>query len=196
MVTWPPATHDDVSAQAYATGGGDYFRSGFYAHGSFANGAWSTESAALNKAQGRPFLVPVRRGFDRIGINVTTATATGLIRLGIYSPGAGLPGSLYLDCGTVSATTTGAKEATISTTLDPGVWWLVYVLEVGSGVALATYPTSTTSAWVSMSTSPPATVASDTGGMFFNTTLTAGSMPTNLTNPLAERAPVIMLRAA
>lgn len=72
---------------------------------------------------------------DRIGIEVTTAHATTVTRVGIYAddPDTGLPGALVLDAGTLDVTTTGFKEATISQLLSAGRWWLAAVNQGSSG---------------------------------------------------------------
>jgi hypothetical protein len=72
--------------------------------------------------------------FDRIAVNVTTATASQTARLGIYTAGTnGLPSVLVLDAGTVACDTTGFKEATISQSLSPGRYWLVCAKQGGGG---------------------------------------------------------------
>ncbi len=70
-----------------------------------------------------PFCVGQPTTFTGIGVNVTAAGAT-TVRLGIYSNSGSQPGSLILDAGTVSITTTGQKTASISQSLTAGWYWL------------------------------------------------------------------------
>ena len=81
-----------------------------------------------------PLWVPGTHSVDRIGVEVTSA-AGGNARLGIYASGSdGNPGSLVLDAGAVSTSTTGGKELTISQSLSGGTkYWLVYVLDATIG---------------------------------------------------------------
>lgn len=75
---------------------------------------------------------------DRIGVEVTTGTASTEVRLGIYAPDpvTGQPGPLILDAGTVATTATGAAEITVSQALPtPGVW-LAVVRQTATGAAL------------------------------------------------------------
>lgn len=105
-------------------------------YGPTMTGANSTPASTLNRCLLAPFLVPRAASFDRIGIEVTTAAATAVVRLGIYNSANGLPTTVLLDAGTVDASTTGAKEITISQTLTPGWWFLASVVQVASGVVI------------------------------------------------------------
>jgi hypothetical protein len=77
---------------------------------------------AANFKRATPFYNAVTTSYDRIGIQVTTAVAAGLVRLGIYKIENGVPTSLVVDGGDVDASTTGQKEVTIAVTLEPG-WY-------------------------------------------------------------------------
>ena len=77
-----------------------------------------------------PIAIPNSITATRIGINVVTAAA-GSIRLGFYSDLDGAPsGAPLLDAGTVSVSTTGEKEITISLALSPGMYWMAFVSNV------------------------------------------------------------------
>lgn len=80
-----------------------------------------------------PFPVGRTTTFDRIAIEITTAGASMVERLGIYRAGTdGMPGALVHEAsGTIDASTTGAKELTISQTLEPGLYWLAHVPQGG-----------------------------------------------------------------
>lgn len=82
-----------------------------------------------------PFPLPRAMTIDRIGLYISTQGGAGeVIRLGIYEDSAGLPGTLVLDAGTVSATTTGLKEVTVSQSLLISKrYWLAYATQGASG---------------------------------------------------------------
>jgi len=64
---------------------------------------------------------------DRIGLNVKTAAAGGLLRLGLYDDNGNLyPSNLIVDAGEADASTIGDKEFAIDVRLRKGrVYWLV-----------------------------------------------------------------------
>lgn len=81
-----------------------------------------------------PIVIPARTTFTKIGINVTSAIASSVARLGIYKMGAsGIPTTLVLDAGTVSTASTGEREITISQSLEAGAYFLVYQNTGGVG---------------------------------------------------------------
>jgi hypothetical protein len=86
----------------------------------------ATVSASANVTYYTPFFVPVTTTFDRIAIRTgTTFSGTASVRLGIYNSSAGLPSTVVLDAGTVSATALSTSYTiTISQQLTPGVYWL------------------------------------------------------------------------
>lgn len=76
-----------------------------------------------------PFCVGQLVTFDRIGMSIASAGAGTNFRCGLYSNNRGIPGSLLIDSGTLSAASTGFVEATISTTLRPGWYWTAAVAD-------------------------------------------------------------------
>jgi hypothetical protein len=68
---------------------------------------------------------------DRIGIEVTTAAASGILRFGIYTDDGGLPLNLIAQATTTAdASTTGVKDLTISATIPRnGLYWLALVAQ-------------------------------------------------------------------
>lgn len=74
-----------------------------------------------------PLFVARAITIDRMTINVTTADAGQVVRLGIYGNGTNLyPGALLLDASTVSTTATGHKEITgLSQAIPKGLYWVV-----------------------------------------------------------------------
>jgi hypothetical protein len=100
---------------------GRIYRSGWAAGG---------ESNSTGGALGRLYARPVRMTagtLDRLYIkHATVPTASELIRLGIYEDdGAGRPGALVLDAGTIDLSTAAAiKSITISQAVNTNIYWL------------------------------------------------------------------------
>lgn len=179
---------------SWRAGGGDIFASGNYSHGLFASAAASTLSLTLNSLRARPFWVPVRRAFDRIGINVTTAASAGsggVLRMGIYNSAPGAPGSLLLDAGTAGSESTGAKEITIAQTLGPGVYWLAVVAQVAT-CSVTSFAAATATPWGSGDTAPPSSF-SNCG---YSQSLVSGALPDPMVPNNVTAFPVVVLRAA
>jgi hypothetical protein len=92
------------------------------------SGATHNGGMLIKALYAMPFWVSKTTAFDRIGCWVVDTSSTGVARLGIYANHSTLdyPGALLLDAGTVNnASSLGAKELTISQTLNPGLYWLV-----------------------------------------------------------------------
>lgn len=72
-----------------------------------------------------PFIVPVLRTFDRIGLSVVGAgTAGTVIRLAIYKDdGLAGPDQLVLDAGVVAGDAVASPSIVINQTLTPGLYW-------------------------------------------------------------------------
>ncbi len=101
-----------------------------------ATAATSGAAVTANRLYAVPYVVGATTTFTRIGINVTSAIA-GNARLGIYNWADGVPSTLVLDCGTVSTSSTGDKEITISQSLTAGVYALAVVFDAAPSVAVA-----------------------------------------------------------
>ena len=143
-----------------------------------------------------PLWVGQTASWDRIGVNVTTAVAASVVRLGIYGDtGRGSPGVLTLDAGTIDSTSTGAKELTIALTLAPGLHWLVTASQGGAPTLQAhngsLYPVGAGS------------LAGATGaggiysGLVTNTGIVPGALPSPFPAVFNSQAfsPVVALRA-
>lgn len=81
-----------------------------------------SQATALNFS---PIFVPIRDTYTIIAIHNITTNASGTARLGLYDfdTSNAKPSTLVVDAGTVSLTTAGIKEATISVTLDRGLYY-------------------------------------------------------------------------
>jgi len=118
-VTRSPSLH--VSGQYTATG----------------NISGSASGLTSNRLYYLPFVVS-RSGltFDRIALNhaATTAGASSVARLGVYTSVNDLPAALISDFGTIDLTTAAAlKHISISWSPDEGLYWLAAVAQVTSG---------------------------------------------------------------
>lgn len=202
-MTWPsvdapasaPSDHGEVRTQAYYAGGGDYFRSGYFHWGIFSSTAVVPTALVQDRLYLSPFIVPVRRAFDRIGVWVQTASgAGGVLRLGIYAPGAGAPGALVVDGGTVSCTTTGSKEVVISETLNPGIYWTAVVAQVSaSPPAIPLYPADHMSPFMGRDTTANNNTASKSGWIVSSV---SGALPSSVSPTSTATAVMLQLRAA
>jgi hypothetical protein len=140
----PTATSGTAAAWATpAAGGGStaYYPGGdrvLLSTGQFSPLVSTTTSTPSGMVPGgmvlRPWSGSTAVTLTSMSIEVTTAQTASLIRLGIYSsnPTTGLPAAVLVDAGTVSAATTGAKTATISFAVTPGVQYWVAVCPQGS----------------------------------------------------------------
>lgn len=114
---------------------GRRFVSGSY-YPPMMTGSDTTVAPGQNFEQAVRFDVGATTTFTRIGLEVTTAAASNVFRLGIRNDnGNGYPGALVLDAGTIDASTTGFKEITISQILTPGRYWVSATLQGGTGAA-------------------------------------------------------------
>jgi hypothetical protein len=85
----------------------------------------STIAISANNLFYCPLVIYKSVAFDRIAVNVSTAQPGGEARLGIRSLVNGVPGSIVLDPGIVSCSSTGGKEIVISSILEPGQYLLM-----------------------------------------------------------------------
>lgn len=168
----------------------------------FISGLWypqliplpGTKTATLNDLFAYPFIVNKTHTFSEIGVNVTTGGAGSAVRLGIYADdGAGYPGALMQDYGTVASTGTGTAEIAISLDLDPGLYWLCVAAQGGSAPTLAA-DNSTFSHIFGSSVAGPVAGNGKTGYVL---TGISGSLPNPFTAGAATQvdSPVVQLQA-
>lgn len=115
-----------------ATGsGGNVYTNGYFTNnyyfGGFGYYNFTGYTVAANIIYCAPFMVRSTTIFTRIGVNVITTGVGTAGRLGIYNIANGYPTTLVLDAGTVSLGTTGIKEITVSQTLTPGIYAMVFI---------------------------------------------------------------------
>jgi len=162
-------------------------RPDFYA--GFASGNYykspiftSTTTTAASTSYGHlvPFYVHETTTFDRIAIQITTASGGSTIEMAIYGSDAnGKPSGLILDAGTVSGSFTGFKAITISQELSPGLYWLVGIPSTTTGLATLCYNMTGSSAMPYMTSSAPDYAGNNT--WMWRVTLSGGNFP----NPAA-----------
>lgn len=103
-----------------------------------SSGVTITLGTGASAMKSTAFLVDRACTVQSLSVFVTTAVASSTIRLGIYADdGAGRPGSLLLDAGTVDSATTGFKELVMSQVLTAGLHWFG-VAQQGGATAVST----------------------------------------------------------
>lgn len=108
---------------------------GVYYDNAYLAATSATLAASANLLAVVPFTSPVAMSIDRLGIVVTTLASSGTADLHIYEClDNGWPGAKLLSTGTLSTSTTGIKEATISFTFEAGK---TYWLGIRAGVAVS-----------------------------------------------------------
>lgn len=99
---------------------GDYYMT-------FQSTNTATQLLTLDRLLLQPWYLPENVTIDRLGAEVTSAGSAGsVVRLGIYADnGAGLPGSLVLDAGTIDGTSNTVQTITLdpTTSLTRGLYW-------------------------------------------------------------------------
>lgn len=110
------------------------YETGLY-YGPFFIGAYLNYTLSTGTIYYQFSYIPRDVNITSLAVNVTTAASGVNVRLGIYSLASGNATSLVLDAGTVSAATTGQKDAAVSLSLPAG-WYAFASTASGAGVAL------------------------------------------------------------
>jgi len=194
-----------IWATPTVTGGGGGSATGYETGVSANTGLWyrapgdgpvgANVTATVGRALFVPFIVATSKTWDRIGCDVAVvAAATGVVRLGIFANNAnGQPGTLILDAGTIDATGTGGKAATISQLLAPGLYWLCAVGQVAGTAQLR----ATVSGQKQTSYFSGANMFSGTeAGVALVATGVTGTLASNPTISDNDRGVIIGMRAA
>lgn len=163
------------------------FLAGVYFTG-MAMGTDGTAGLTQNLECAIRFEVGEIRTFDRIGIEVTTAAASNVVRLGIRPDSSGYPSAtVTLDAGTIDASTTGYKEQPISQQLTPGRWWLTATLQGGTGASVRAR---------SLDTFIGQTVTTTTNPSSYCQTGITGALPSSFSSTvIPTTGPKILVRA-
>lgn len=126
----------------------------------------------------------------RLALEVTTAVAATVVRLGLYADDNGWPGNLILDAGTIDASTTGVKEIVISQNLLENVtYWIAGVSQGGAATVRMFLP---------MANHPWTTYLPTPIHAFLNSNVT-GALPSPFGTPTgqisgASSTPIIRLK--
>ena len=134
--TTTAATPNSVKT-AYDTGAAKFqflpFRSGSY----YANANFTVSTTAVaNVTYYMPMYIPNSITLDRIQIfTFNTFSGTAVVRLGIYNDNGGVPNTLLLDAGTVSATAASTLyTVTISQAVTAGWYWMAFNTQTAATV--------------------------------------------------------------
>lgn len=168
------------------------FRSG-YTYGPL--GGTTTAAGTNGSLRALPFLVPIATTFDRIGAEITTTGEAGsVLRIGIYyDNGAGAPGALLLDAGTIDGTSVTYQTITISQLLYRGIWWLASCPQLGTVTPPSMRSLNVAGFGVGFNGSPGSTTPVSYSG---TSTLTGG-LPAAFGTPATQgNTPRVVLRAA
>lgn len=97
-------------------------------------GTSGPRTPTLNRTLFVPKAISEAITISELGIYVETLGATSVVRLGIWNGnGSGLPSTLVLDAGTVSAASTGLKKITgLSQALAAAVYWFSLTVQVAT----------------------------------------------------------------
>lgn len=99
-----------------------------------------TVICVANSLYASPIVVPRDMTVDRIAIQVTTADAGKIARLGLYTDNGNFyPANLVIDAGTVSCDAVAVVAATINVKLPQGIYWGVAVSD-GTPTLEVVYP--------------------------------------------------------
>jgi hypothetical protein len=139
---------------------------------SFAAGtAITTGALVANTIYAMPLIITHTTSIDQMGIDVTTASGTA--EIGIYNDsGNDYPGSLLVDCGSISTANAVAVTSTtnLPITLDAGLYWMV--LDASNVITIHAFPIADIVPLLGYS-SLTATAAQDG----WKSTFTKGSLP-------------------
>lgn len=93
----------------------------------------------IGQEQCLPFVVPPGLKFSELRVQVSTAVAGGLLRLGVRLDANGYPDQLVSDLGTIDASSTGIKALTGLSITSPEPDGLVWIVSCAQGSAGAAY---------------------------------------------------------
>lgn len=168
-------TKSGVVAATLLSNGG--YASNRYYGGSFDNITnANTLVVTANRLYCRMFLCLEETTFTRIGIEVTSGAGTNG-RLGIFQFDGSSPGSSarVVDAGTITTSTTGEKEATISQTLTPGMYFLAAVFDNTPTVRACVNNNASNWGQAFLGNAAQGTATDDAGGVY--ATHTFGALP-------------------
>lgn len=152
----------------------------------------STIAQAANRLEFYPFIPARDLSIDELGVDVSTAVASSLARVGIYSDNAGQPNALLRGTADLNCATTGAKaEVVTALALTKGtVYWLAVL--ASSTQTLRGLPTAAMLP-LGMNASGGAYLTTRRATQTYASGLPATAPATTLTNAIA---PMVRMRVA
>jgi hypothetical protein len=173
-----------------------------------ASGGGNATASTIARLHARPFWLQAGT-LDRLYVHhVANATASELVRLGIYADSSNRPGSLLLDAGTIDlSTATGVKSITISQAVSTARYWIVAVRQGPTNTAtLRTYTFNSTSfvlenapGWTEIRPDDPPTSLSDRSASSVYVNSVTGALNASFGTPLwndSEECPMVVVRYA
>jgi len=158
-------------------------------------GAGTTAAASSNnRLDFTIFYVPTTTTFNNIGITSSTLSASGTVRLGIYSDNAGLPGSKIYESAAITTAASGNTFITptsFSQTLTPGWYWLAAVTQGVTGTFWMTQTANPSIAYNQRTTTQP-TSTYPSGVSGYQQTGVTGALPSTGASALANVTNVLI----
>jgi hypothetical protein len=100
-----------------------------------------TQAQSRNVIRFTPFIVSETTTFDKLGMEITGAgTAGSVVSLGIYNSSGGLPTTVNTDGGTIAGDSATNQEVIISTTLNPGLYYLAFQHDSAANITFRSIP--------------------------------------------------------
>lgn len=111
-----------IAVQPFSQGYAKF--TGLYYSSALVSGDAVIDTPSENYLFAEMFILPRTTTFDRMSISVQTPQVGGKYRIGIYADTGGIyPGALVLDAGELNASAAAIVEATVSLTLNAGIYW-------------------------------------------------------------------------
>lgn len=110
-------------------------RAGRYYHAGIINNpqSYTTGTYAHDFLRAYPVYFPRAVTIDKLATYVNTGVASSNIRIGIYTDnGSFYPDTLIVDSGDISTASGGQKEATVTQSLSPDLYWFAHVFSSSS----------------------------------------------------------------
>jgi hypothetical protein len=120
---------------------GGYKRGGTYWFNTLSQTNSATAAIVVDTLYLGRWHVPNDITIDRIGGSVTGAGGAGsVVRIGIYNDSLDLPGTVFLDAGTIDGTSATVQSITLSPTINipAGNYWIGGVNQVGTAATVTT----------------------------------------------------------
>ncbi|UUG69986.1 glycoside hydrolase [Arthrobacter phage Zucker] len=180
-----------TSGQAIQT----FLKAGTYNYTLPCTGTTTNNSLGNGTLRATPWYVPRAVTVSRIGAEITAAGDAGsTLRLGIYAgDGSGYPGALVAGTeATIPADAVAVAEATINATINPGVYWVVAVVQ---GVT-TTQPTVRVPANVMVSIGRPSIPSANNSDICYAQTGVTGALPATFSTSIstAGQAPRVFVK--